>query len=278
MLRCGFACYIRVLGLTMIPDGGALAMALRRLGYKPYTLRDSFKHGHATRHPAEWVAALHEGKAVDFNKMLVDYDAVVGPPAVLLYEEILRGCPDYTKVILVSETDKQQWANDYQRYVVPLLKDARPSSRNRVAKALHAMISEMILKPIPDEPGRAASGGDCQRDVVSRQAGALELFEAEVQLKVPPNRLLVHCHKDGWGPICKFLGKEVPCESYPPLDNGMHVIRNLVERIERTEKLTLLLVLGALCGAVYLSYPLLASVDGSVRKLYRDYQTAYGSS
>lgn len=37
---------------------------------------------------------------------------------------------------------------------------------------------------------------------------------------VPKERLLVWHPKDGWGPLCKFLGKDVPEEPVPKVNEG----------------------------------------------------------
>ena len=39
--------------------------------------------------------------------------------------------------------------------------------------------------------------------------------EANVKATVPPERLLVHSAKDGWGPLCAFLEVPVPLTPYP---------------------------------------------------------------
>ena len=45
------------------------------------------------------------------------------------------------------------------------------------------------------------------------RAHAIETFERhneEVKQRVPPERLLVYEVKEGWAPLCDFLGVEVP--------------------------------------------------------------------
>ncbi|KAI1319739.1 hypothetical protein F5Y16DRAFT_94041 [Xylariaceae sp. FL0255] len=39
--------------------------------------------------------------------------------------------------------------------------------------------------------------------------------EKEIQSMVPADRLLRYKIRDGWEPLCKFLGKDVPSVSYP---------------------------------------------------------------
>jgi len=39
---------------------------------------------------------------------------------------------------------------------------------------------------------------------------------------VPPSNLLEFHSEDGWGPLCEFLGKEVPEEPYPHSNEGSY--------------------------------------------------------
>ena len=40
----------------------------------------------------------------------------------------------------------------------------------------------------------------------------------EVKATVPPEKLLVYDVREGWGPLCAFLDKEVPSEPLPHLN------------------------------------------------------------
>ncbi|EKF99291.1 hypothetical protein TCSYLVIO_009790 [Trypanosoma cruzi] len=264
-------CSMRVLCLTVVPDGGAMTLALRRLGYMPYTLRSAFQHGRATRHPAEWSRILDGERPVDM-RLFNDHDAVIGPPATLIYDRLLRECPEYTKVILVEETDKKRWVQEYEAHVGPLLQDdtdkkyicrcrsRRRVGRSRIAKAFDNMIHKMT-------PRCEAAG----------PVAALEDYESQVRSNVDRSRLLVYRYGDGWEPLCAFLEKDLPDEPFPPYDSGVRVIGNLQERIERTEKLTYLLAALACCGMAYVVYPAFGSLQTYVSELYRDYQTAYAT-
>ena len=46
----------------------------------------------------------------------------------------------------------------------------------------------------------------------------------------PKNRLLVFKSQDGWKPLCEFLGKEIPQQSYPWRNKGGHDVINMVEQ------------------------------------------------
>ncbi|KAG5496884.1 hypothetical protein GH5_01390 [Leishmania sp. Ghana 2012 LV757] len=145
MLRSTSRVQLRVLCLTMLPDGGALTPALRKLGYTPYTLRSTYQQGHASTHPIEW-SNLLDGKTNTLPaKVLADYDAVVGPPGAIVYDVLLRQAPSYTKVILVEETDKDRWAEEYDTYLERLQISTQRASKNRITQAFQNMIAKMVV-------------------------------------------------------------------------------------------------------------------------------------
>jgi hypothetical protein len=52
----------------------------------------------------------------------------------------------------------------------------------------------------------------------------------EVMQHVPAEKLLVYEVGEGWGPLCEFLGVEVPDEPFPHL-NDSEVFRGRIRRI-----------------------------------------------
>jgi hypothetical protein len=49
---------------------------------------------------------------------------------------------------------------------------------------------------------------------------------AHVRSKVPETRLLEFESKDGWQPLCEFLGKKVPeGEPYPRVNDAKHLVQ-----------------------------------------------------
>ena len=62
-------------------------------------------------------------------------------------------------------------------------------------------------------------------------AYAMKVFERhneEVQRRVPPERLLVFDVREGWAPLCEFLGVEVPEEPFPRLNEARKMRRRLL--------------------------------------------------
>ena len=57
-----------------------------------------------------------------------------------------------------------------------------------------------------------------------------------VQHKIPKDRLLVFNAKQGWGPLCEFLGKPIPEGPYPRAPNVSKMMRKLFSFLEYADK------------------------------------------
>ena len=58
-------------------------------------------------------------------------------------------------------------------------------------------------------------------------------WKAQVMREVPADRLLVWQVKEGWGPLCNFLGLPVPEEPFPNVNDTPSMLKkiNLLRRI-----------------------------------------------
>jgi hypothetical protein len=261
MLRTSLPIRVRVLVLTMVPSGGAMTPALERLGYKPYTFKNSFQRGNAGTHPPEWAAVLEGKKHFNLKLLAGDFDCLVGPPAAIAFDRVLRDCPAFTKVVLVEEPDKEAWGRDADQHLPPLLAATLRGSRRSVGKHFHTMVQMML--PSDKKLSRAA---------------ALEIFEERVKRGIPADRLLVYRTSDGWEPLCDFLEKEVPEGiAFPTGDNGFEVFGLLEDRLQRAERLTLYVSVLMLAVTVVMFWPFLGNVWSSIKEYYADYKTAFST-
>lgn len=53
-------------------------------------------------------------------------------------------------------------------------------------------------------------------------AAYMPVHIARIRSLVPPNNLLEFHPRDGWEPLCKFLGKEPPKEPFPFINKGRY--------------------------------------------------------
>jgi hypothetical protein len=59
---------------------------------------------------------------------------------------------------------------------------------------------------------------------------AIKVFERhneEVRRRVPRDKLLVYEVKEGWGPLCEFLGVEEPGKPFPRLNDAAEMRRRI---------------------------------------------------
>merc|ERR1712176_630922 len=61
---------------------------------------------------------------------------------------------------------------------------------------------------------------------------AYHSWSAKVKSTVPPEKLLVHEAKDGWKPLCDFLGVPVPGEPYPKAPNDRKSMKRVFGAME----------------------------------------------
>lgn len=229
---------MRLLCLTVVPDGGVMTPVLTRMGFSPYTFRTVFQGSNIRHHPAEWEALLLGRKTLQSISFLKHYDCVIGAPGTILYERILPFCPPYTKVILITVRDKVGWATTYEQFMTEFQKKQSSSSRSRLShvgraqKEFYSLVESMTVglnvevekdQDTGSKDGRrtenanltsisrslsSTSSRGLSSSVIHR-VRALEKFEQKVQRTVHPNRLLVYHPSQGVEPLCKFLGVEM---------------------------------------------------------------------
>jgi hypothetical protein len=87
------------------------------------------------------------------------------------------------------------------------------------------------------------------------RAYAMELFERHneaVRLRVPPERLLVFEVREGWAPLCDFLGVEAPDEPFPRLNETREMRRTLLGLVVLSATAPALAVLTGVAVTVFL--------------------------
>jgi hypothetical protein len=221
----------------------SLKVALEELGIRPcYHMSEVFTH---PEHVELWRAAA-QGKQVDWERIFGGYRATVDWPACTFYGELMEEYPD-AKVILTVR-DPQRWYESAYNTIYTMTRAASSSPvfylaslvfpRAKGVKRARRMIEEIVW----------------ERDLDGRfedREYAIETFERhneKVEQSVTPEKLLVYEVKEVWGPLCEFLGVEVPDKPFPQL-NDSAVFRGRIRRICALTVATLALCL-SLAGLV----------------------------
>ena len=203
----------------------SLKAALEALGFGPcYHMTEVFAH---PWHADVWVAAAR-GETADLDAVLEGYEATLDWPACAFYEEIMQRHPEAK--VLLSVRDPERWYKSTRGTIYPLtlLLDSSPTVR--LIFGLATLLAY---------GGFAGIKSSLPHDVIwdgtfdgrfEDRTYAIEVFEQhieDVKRRVPSERLLVYEVKEGWAPLCEFLGVPEPEEPFPRLNDAAQMQRGM---------------------------------------------------
>ncbi len=239
-------------GLKVIGAGfgrtGTLSMkaALEELGFGPcYHMTEVFNN---PEHIASWVAAT-EGKPVDWKDFLKNYQATVDWPACTFYAELMRANPDAK--VLLTVRNPESWYESVSSTIYPI-------SRRVIGSPFIGLIARLLF---PDrlKVGRMINALIWQQTFDGKfedKEYALAVFQRhieEVKKNVPPEKLLVYDVKQGWEPLCAFLGVEVPRDKpFPHLNERANFLGNRLWQKSQRKAVGIVLAAGALLALLFL--------------------------
>ncbi|BCS24050.1 sulfotransferase family protein [Aspergillus puulaauensis] len=219
---------MQVLALGMSRTGTlSLYTALNELGYNCYHMTEcclDFRND----------SLLYWNKAIDvkrrgygrelkrrhFDLMLWRYDAVTDFPCTLFVEELMDVYPD-AKIILTTR-DLESWVSSMQHSLYAILRMKRLKLlalfdwkyTRPVLKLIRSALT-IWTDGVPKDPDHLIAGYVAHKAHVRGAAlqRKREVFEFSV--------------KDGWRPLCDFLGKEVPTKPFPRVNEGSFIAQYL---------------------------------------------------
>ncbi|SPJ73164.1 uncharacterized protein FTOL_02893 [Fusarium torulosum] len=220
---------MRVLCLGQSRTGTmAVFTALKQLGYTPYHM--SVAIGSSKTNLSLWREALDakfygKGKPwgrEEFDKILGLHDAVVDIPAICFVEELVAAYPE-AKVI-VTQRDVDSWLENMDSTGGRVLRWPLWNTLSRWDTSLAG--------PFYEFSKRAMLANFNTMTDFSENSPARQAFHDHYELvkkTVPVERMLEFRVQEGWEPLCKFLGAEIPDGEFPRLDDSKQFV--LVHRL-----------------------------------------------
>ena len=236
----------------------SLAKALRELGFSVYDVEE-----HVSFHLQPWCAILGEDKEPDFLSMYRDVDAVTDVPANIFYEEILKAFPD-AKVILSERDSEDVWLASWIKQLEQKLRMEREPLR----VLLFALSSsyrkswKTVLRSQQFVLGFPKVNVNESKFLLKKK---YREYNERVKAVVPPDQLLVYNVKQGWEPICKFLGRDIPTCPFPHANTvgstvkEIHAIQRVLGRPNIAREVVISLSLLVLVLAVMVSFVAIAT-------------------
>jgi hypothetical protein len=189
---------IQVIGTGVGRTGTySLKLAINQLDLGPCHHMEEVLFNMPTQVPL-WLSALN-GNA-DWQTIYNGYKSTVDWPTAGFFRELLAAYPS-AKFVLTHRSP-ERWADSFGATIYKLLADRDQAPPEM--KAWLEMTSGVIAKTgIPD--------GLSHDELIK----AFTAHNEAVKNTIPASQLLVYEVKDGWGPLCEFLGKPVPSEPFP---------------------------------------------------------------
>lgn len=192
----------------------SLKAALEQLGYGPcYHMEELLDN---PDHAKLWNAAAR-GKLGSWEKLFGAYRATVDWPGAAFWRELAAAYP-HAKVLLTVR-DPERW---YESVRNTIFRVPMGGWRVRLPMLAKAVLQPRTLRFFrlmrSAVHGRSFQGVD-MRDK-QQVIDAFNRHIEEVTRAVPTDRLLVYDLKQGWEPLCAFLGVDVPDTEFPHLNDS----------------------------------------------------------
>jgi Sulfotransferase domain len=192
------------MGLKLVGAGlgrtGTLSikLALEQLGFGPcYHMTELFMH---PTHAALWERAA-DGHP-DWETLLSGYASTVDYPGCTFWRDLARSYPEAK--VLLTVRDAHAWFDSTQQTIF--------SERNIQSIQGGSPLKEFFDKTVLRGFGDRIHDREFMIDHFARH-------NAEVERTIARERLLVYEAKQGWDPLCAFLGVPVPGQPFPHVNS-----------------------------------------------------------
>jgi hypothetical protein len=189
----------------------SLKTALEQLGFGPCFHMFELMEGQ--QHLDLWAAATR-GERVDWRVVFDGWRSTVDWPGCSYYEQIMEDFPEAKVLLNVREPDA--WYTSMTNTIYRASEDLRAAlaGDGELPAWMSREVAQIILDLVWDGQ---FDGRFADRD---HAIAEFHRHNAEVQERVPADRLLVYEVSQGWQPLCAFLGVDVPDEPFPRLNDS----------------------------------------------------------
>lgn len=150
--------------------------------------------------PAHW-AAYAAGEEVDWADVFSGYTAQVDFPGAAVWHELSVAFPD--ALVLHTERPEEDWWASYSSTINKFWLHRKDLDLPPPVAAVFETMDDILV--------RGVFGGTDRENALR----AYRRNNEKVRDTIPADRLLVFTPSDGWEPLCRFLGADVPDVDFP---------------------------------------------------------------
>ena len=193
---------------------------------------------HYEIHLQQWLDSFETDRHPNFKEIYHGVDAVADVPPAVWFEEISTYFPE-AKVILTVRDSEDAWLKSWKEH----LQLASGFFMKFYTRPIFIVVPWMRkMKRFFDTLHRAIYGsfnpeGTALYRVKYRQ------HNERVQPVIPAEKLLVFNVKQGWKPLCEFLGSDVPSTPFPRVNVAHSDTKKAISQSGRTERSVALVII-----------------------------------
>ncbi len=211
-------------GLKVIGAGfgrtGTLSLkhALEELGFGPcYHMSELFDKPDVDK---QWDAIV-SGEPANWPAIFKGYQATVDWPACAFYKELMQVYPDAK--VLLSVRDPEKWYESVANTIYRVSHMNPDHARTPHGHMVRTLIWQGTFHNRFEDKDYAI--------------GVFLRHIEEVRQYVPAEKLLVYSVKEGWEPLCAFLGVEVPTgKAFPHENDRANFLGDIIRRQQEQQR------------------------------------------
>ncbi len=201
----------------------SVCTALNQLGFPCYHMLEVLENKANRTHMEFWrqVGNSPAGVQHDWEQVFLRYTATVDNPACCVWRELMVAYPDAKVLLTLHPAGPDAW---YQS-TMETIYFTEISWQFRVLELVVPTARKM------GEMGRTLIWGRSHQGTMHDRAKAIALYKQhieDVKAAVPADRLLIFSAKDGWKPLCEFLGVPIPDAPFPNVNDRADFKKRLV--------------------------------------------------
>jgi hypothetical protein len=212
---------LQVIGVGLHRTGSmSVKAALERLGFGPcYHGMEALRR---CRDGDHWLAAYEAGGDFDWSLIFKGYRATMDWPTVHFWEQLATAYPE-AKILLTDRDPESWWDSHVAMFQLSgeIEQELTDEQRQWAEESGFARMQEALATTAVSATfdGRVLDKAHCLR--------VFQRHYERVRRTVPTERLLVYRVQEGWEPLCRFLGVDVPDEPFPRVNVGDNLQHNI---------------------------------------------------
>ena len=182
----------------------SLAKALQVLGYNVYDFKEHFEF-----HLQQWLDSFETDRHPNFKEIYQGVDAVTDVPPAFWFEEISATFPE-AKVILTVRDSEDAWLKSWKEHL-----QLGSEFVTFYIKPLFIVVPWMRKAKHFVDTLHQAIYGSFNPEATALYRVKYRQHNERVQAVIRAEKLLVFNVKQGWKPLCEFLGCDIPSTPFP---------------------------------------------------------------